>query len=229
MVESKRRRNKSFSCKKDYIDKDGWHIKGGGNNPYRAKRKFIYKAKQQSLINQNNAEHNTQNNAKNSNIDNILSSSVFDTLKDIDEPVVNKDKDKDKKKLLRTNDITNKQSKSRSAVDPDTLYQLTFPVLSSRRIQTPQTTQTTQTLQTENTSMSWANIIKKTSNSDNTSNDNTSNENTNKKFKKPIREKNTKANKRKKKKELEEQMKQELREKKRQEIINNISQSKKQD
>ena len=223
MVESKRRRNKSFSCKKDYIDKDGWHIKGGGNNPYRAKRKFIYKAKQQSLINQNNAEHNTQNNAKNSNIDNILSSSVFDTLKDIDEPVVNKDKDKDKKKLLRTNDITNKQSKSRSAVDPDTLYQLTFPVLSSRRIQT------TQTLQTENTSMSWANIIKKTSNSDNTSNDNTSNENTNKKFKKPIREKNTKANKRKKKKELEEQMKQELREKKRQEIINNISQSKKQD
>tara|TARA_A100001015_G_C15000498_1_gene718250 strand:+ start:556 stop:1227 length:672 start_codon:yes stop_codon:yes gene_type:complete len=223
MVESKRRRNKSFSCKKDYIDKDGWHIKGGGNNPYRAKRKFIYKAKQQSLINQNNAEHNTQNNAKNSNIDNILSSSVFDTLKDIDEPVVNKDKDKDKKKLLRTNDITNKQSKSRSAVDPDTLYQLTFPVLSSRRIQT------TQTPQTENTSMSWANIIKKTSNSDNTSNDNTSNENTNKKFKKPIREKNTKANKRKKKKELEERMKQELREKKRQEIINNISQSKKQD
>ena len=183
----------------------------------------INQVKQQSLINQNNAEHNTQNNAKNSNIDNILSSSVFDTLKDIDEPVVNKDKDKDKKKLLRTNDITNKQSKSRSAVDPDTLYQLTFPVLSSRRIQT------TQTPQTENTSMSWANIIKKTSNSDNTSNDNTSNENTNKKFKKPIREKNTKANKRKKKKELEERMKQELREKKRQEIINNISQSKKQD
>ena len=117
MVENQRRHNRYFSSKKDYIDKDGWHIKGGGNNPYRAKRKFINKVKNQSYINLKDSNNDIQN----SNIDNILSKSIFDTLQNIDDPLVNinldkdkdKEKDKDKDKLSRTNHITNKQTKSK--------------------------------------------------------------------------------------------------------------------
>ena len=235
MVENKRRYNRYFSSKKDYIDKDGWHIKGGGNNPYRAKRKFINKVKNQSYINLKDSNNDIQN----SNIDNIFSKSIFDTLQNINDPLVNNNLDKDKDNLSRTNCITNKQTKSNSKVDLNTQYQLKFPPLSSRRLQSSQSENT------KDTNMSWAKIIKESSkdksSKENSSKDKSSkdksskeesskeNKNINKKFKKPIREKNTKASKRRKKKELEDYIQKQNYEKKKQEIINNISQSKKQD
>ena len=219
MIKTKHRTQKYFSSKKDYIDKDGWHIKGGGTNPYRAKRKFINKANKQALINKNNSLNNSK--------DNILSASVFNTLQTIEDFTIDNDLDKNKQISSTNNQPINNQptNKHLKLQEQNNIsYQLKFPALSSRKLQTSHSSNT----KLQNTNISWVNIIKQSSNTD-TSQENTSINNTNTKFKKPIRKKNTKESKRRKKKELEDKIKQELYEKKRQEIINNISQTKKQD